>query len=90
VDLRLVGRLITVCVAHFAFHAISDAFWAPFWKTYIILLLAQCIPASVWFTIGGVLDIRSLLKMLQTSSRDPLDDGRVAHETVDEEVLVTH
>jgi SSS family solute:Na+ symporter len=70
---------ISVCVAHFAFHAISDAFWAPFWRTYIILLMVQCVPVSIWFTIGGVKDIRDLLQRLETAKRDPLDDGRVSH-----------
>jgi len=72
---------IGVSIAHFAFNAIPDRFWPGFWHVYLILLIVQCVPASIWFTAGGILDIRSLLKTLQTSSRDPLDDGRVAHET---------
>jgi SSS family solute:Na+ symporter len=68
---------IGVSVAHFAFNAISDQFWVMFWKAYIGVLVLQCGPVAIWFTIGGVKDIRALLATLNTAVRDPKDDGFV-------------
>jgi len=68
---------IGVSIAHFAFNSISDQFWVMFWKAYIGVLVLQCGPVAVWFTIGGVKDIRALLATLQTAVRDPKDDGFV-------------
>ena len=74
---------IAVSIAHFAFNAISDQFWVSFWKAYIAVLVLQCAPVAVWFTIGGVKDIRALLATLQTAVRDPKDDGFVGGSAED-------
>lgn len=68
---------IGICAAHFMFNAITDHFWVLFWHVYLSALLVQSIPVMIWFTIGGVLDIRSLMTTLQTAVRDVTDDGRV-------------
>ena len=43
--------------------------------------LGCAIVVTVWFTIGGVLDIRYLFRQLRGRAADPSDDGRV--KTVD-------
>ena len=38
---------------------------------------------TIWFTWGGVHDIRGLFRLLATAKRDATDDGRVVHEKDD-------
>ncbi|MEO7717842.1 MAG: sodium:solute symporter [Capsulimonas sp.] len=68
---------VAVSAMHFVWNAIPETFWPKFWHTYLLILVAQSVPAIVWFTIGGLKDTRDVLKLLKTVSRDPLDDGRV-------------
>jgi solute:Na+ symporter, SSS family len=53
--------------------------WAKFWHFYVILQLAVSVPATIWFTVGGIVDIRALFRTLAHTVRDPNDDGRVEH-----------
>ncbi len=80
------GVFLTVTILHFVFGIVADSFWEQFWHVYILAQLAACFPIIIWFTIGGVLDIRSLVKALQTAVRNPLDDGRVIHTVQGKEV----
>lgn len=57
----------------------SDGWWASFWHGYIWFYLVFNIILAVWFTIGGVVDIRFLMRQLATVQRDSTDDGRVIH-----------
>ena len=59
------------------FYPITDRGWASYWYATIIIYVVLSIPCAVWFTFGGVLDIRALLKHLDTAVRDEKDDGRV-------------
>jgi hypothetical protein len=61
----------------------SNEWWGKFWHFYIISQLAVGIPATIWFSIGGIVDIRSLFRTLATAVRDEKDDGRVIHESDD-------
>ncbi|MCC6683039.1 MAG: sodium:solute symporter [Phycisphaeraceae bacterium] len=52
--------------------------WATyFWIMNILLALAVGLVTSVWFTIGGVIDLRKMFHRLATMERNVLDDGRV-------------
>jgi hypothetical protein len=49
----------------------------------------MAIPATIWFTIGGISDVKALFKTLATAERDHTDDGRVyayADEAIPETV----
>jgi len=70
---------LAVSLLHFQFGLINDLFWQRFWHGYILAQLIAGVPILIWFTVGGVLDIRALVKALQTTVRNPLDDGRVLH-----------
>lgn len=59
------------------FGVVSEAAWATYWHVFIYTYLVLCAPVTVWFTIGGVFDIRALYKVLATATRDATDDGRV-------------
>lgn len=63
------------------FFQISDAAWARYHFINVILIPAVLsVPATIWFTVGGVLDIKALFRTLATAQRDHTDDGRVVHE----------
>ncbi len=52
--------------------------WAEYWYVVGILMpLGIGVVTSVWFTLGGVRDLRRLFRHLQTTQRNILDDGRV-------------
>lgn len=55
----------------------SDDAWATFWHVWVWTLVIIGIPATIWFTIGGIYDMRKLFRRLATLERDARDDGRV-------------
>jgi SSS family solute:Na+ symporter len=59
------------------FYPISDRAWGLNWYVGTVIGAVLSIPCAIWFTIGGVIDIRALLKHLDTAVRDDSDDGRV-------------
>ena len=61
---------VVVSIMHFGFDAIPDRFWAGFWRVYLLLLLAQSVPGVIWFAVGGVRDVRALLRELQTATSE--------------------
>ncbi len=56
---------------------VSDYSWSMYWKVTLIMNLVMSVPFVVWFTVGGVLDIRALYRHLDTAVPDHTDDGRV-------------
>lgn len=59
-------------------HPWPTSWWAQYWRIVGILMpLALGTVTSVWFTIGGIRDLRRLFRHLRTIRRDVLDDGRV-------------
>jgi len=63
-----------------------DGWWASYWYVAgLIVPIVMGIVTSVWFTIGGLRDLRRLFRRLRTLERNILDDGRVVdHRNVDE------
>jgi len=59
---------------------VSDQAWTTYWHANLLICAVLAFPSTVWFTIGGVIDIKALLKHLDTAVRDHTDDGRVIHE----------
>jgi solute:Na+ symporter, SSS family len=74
---------LVITAIHFAFGT-SQEWWTKFWHFYILLQFVIGIPAAVWFTVGGIIDIKALFKTLEKAVRDPTDDGSVRHEPDDE------
>jgi hypothetical protein len=60
-----------------------DSWWLGFWHTKIWIELSVAVVVIVWFTIGGVRDIRALLRTLSERDRDDADDGFVSRTTPD-------
>ncbi len=60
-----------------------DSWWLGFWHTKIWIELAVAVVVIVWFTIGGVRDVKALLQTLAQKDRDDADDGFVARDIPD-------
>jgi len=56
---------------------VSDDAWMKFWEYYIYVHLALSGIVLVWFTLGGFIDLRSMITSLQSEVRDHGDDGWV-------------
>jgi hypothetical protein len=77
------GSFLVITAIHFTFGT-SQEWWAKFWHFYILLQFVIAVPATIWFTVGGIHDIKALFKRLEEVVRDPMDDGRVRHESEEE------
>ncbi|HEY9249038.1 MAG TPA: sodium:proline symporter [Rariglobus sp.] len=62
-------------------HPWSDETWALYWRvTCIWMPLVLSVATTIWFTIGGVHDIRLFFQRLKTERVDASDDGVVHAE----------
>jgi SSS family solute:Na+ symporter len=52
--------------------------WAIFWGGYVMVAVLICAVVTLWLTIGGIIDMRSLYATLHTRIRDDSDNGTVA------------
>ncbi len=73
----ITGIFIVGCILAL-FYDFADASWMKFWYGYVVVLLVISAIVTVWFTIGGIRDIRSMLHRLSTMERDESDDGQLA------------
>ncbi len=59
-------------------HIWPDQWWVNYWfYAGIVLPIVLGTITSIWFTIGGIIDMRKLFKRLAMLHRDSTDDGRV-------------
>ena len=58
-------------------HSVSDASWAVFWRWFVLAQFIAGGAVFVWFTCGGVRDLRRMFARLRTLERDAADDGIV-------------
>ncbi len=56
---------------------LDNMHWAEFWRLYIYVQVILSLIVLIWFAIGGVSDLRSMLARLRVSQRDARDDGYV-------------
>ncbi|MCK5821918.1 MAG: hypothetical protein KAH17_08525 [Bacteroidales bacterium] len=56
---------------------VSDEVWLNFWRIYTWIYLITAIIVTIWFTIGGVKDLREMITALRTNLRDHSDSGFV-------------
>ena len=61
-------------------HNVSNEAWMKFWEVYVWIYLIVSIIVIVWFTIGGVINLKEMVTALKTMKRDHLDDGFVINE----------
>lgn len=55
--------------------------WINFWHFYVILGIVLGVITTIWFSIGGVVDLKDLLYRLRTMKRNENDDGSVSEDT---------
>lgn len=60
-------------------HVSSDESWMKFWKIYLIINIVMAVISFLWFTIGGVSDLKNMIAMLKSKVRDDSDHGYVEH-----------
>jgi SSS family solute:Na+ symporter len=56
---------------------VGNAPWMAFWKAYVSVYLAASVVVIVWFSAGGLRDLRRMIADLKTMTRDHGDDGFV-------------
>ncbi len=54
-----------------------DGLWLSFWHSKIWIEICVAAVVIVWFTMGGVRDVKKLLTTLSRKDRDDQDDGFV-------------
>ena len=59
---------------------VSDRSWMKYWEYYIYLNMVVSIIIIVWFTVGGISDLKHMISSLQSDHRDHGDDGWVHNE----------
>ena len=57
--------------------AVNLSNWKSFWHVYVIIAVSLGIITTIWFTIGGIIDLKDLLHRLSTAKREEHDDGSV-------------
>ena len=56
---------------------VGDLAWMRFWRTYTMIMLAVSIAVIVWFSIGGIINLKDMIRSLRTMTRDHADTGYV-------------
>ena len=57
--------------------AVGDPAWMRFWRVYTTIMLAVSIAVIVWFSVGGIIDLKKMIGTLKTMKRDHADTGYV-------------
>jgi hypothetical protein len=60
----------------------GEAAWAKFWHVYLYIGFAVLVSTTLWLGIGGLRDLRNLLRSLASTERDFSDDGSVKHAPI--------
>jgi SSS family solute:Na+ symporter len=56
---------------------VGDLAWMRFWRVYTMIMLAVSIAVIVWFSIGGIINLKDMIRSLRTMTRDHADTGYV-------------
>lgn len=54
--------------------------WKSFWHGYVLVAVSLGIITTIWFSIGGCVDLKDLLTRLKNQNVDEHDDGSVEHK----------
>ncbi len=60
-------------------HEVADRAWERFWQLFVYIQVVMALFVIVWFTLGGLGNIREMFRRLAVADRDETDDGMV-HE----------
>jgi SSS family solute:Na+ symporter len=56
---------------------VGNGLWMSFWKSYVWIYLVTSIIVIIWFSTGGLINLKAMIKTLKTMTRDHADDGFV-------------
>ncbi len=56
---------------------VSDISWMIFWKYFVYINLVYAFFIIIWFTIGGLIDLKKMISTLNLKERDHSDHGWV-------------
>jgi SSS family solute:Na+ symporter len=56
---------------------VGNEAWMAFWKIYVTIYLSVSVVVIVWFSAGGFINLRDMIKMLKTMTRDHADSGYI-------------
>jgi len=56
-------------------HDVADTAWMEYWKIQTIIYGVISAVVLVWFSVGGVKDMREMFRALGSAHRDDSDDG---------------
>ena len=56
---------------------VTDQTWLRFWYWFIIFCTVLSALLGIWYSVGGLIDLKKMLRLLRTAKRDDLDDGTV-------------
>lgn len=59
--------------------------WLAFWHGYTWIIFGGSVAVTIWFTIGGLYDLRYLFRTLRSRPADADDDGRVVASSDDQD-----
>jgi len=68
---------LLIVVIYRAFYDISDEMWSKYWQFQMWLGLVLSSITTVWFTIGGISDLKKMFHSLKTRKIDLADDGEI-------------
>jgi solute:Na+ symporter, SSS family len=57
------------------FYPLSEKFWSTFWQYYVWMGFAIGCFTTIWFLIGGIIDLQKLIVRLRNIVTDQSDDG---------------
>lgn len=64
-------------IYNFFIHKITNTSWMHFWMIYTYIFLTASIIVTIWFTIGGIKNLREMISALRHNIRDDSDSGFV-------------
>jgi SSS family solute:Na+ symporter len=70
------GIFIAGTIYNLIFDVPEDS-WLAFWHGWTWFILACSVVVTIWFTIGGWMDLGDMFRRLRRYKDNPLDDGRV-------------
>ena len=61
-------------------HGAGAVSWLPFWRTYVIIYLVASIFVIIWFSAGGLINLKEMIRTLKVMKRDHTDSGFVMRD----------
>jgi SSS family solute:Na+ symporter len=58
-------------------HEVGNGPWMSFWKAYVWIYLVTSVIVVCWFAVGGLRNLRDMVRALRTMDRDHADSGFV-------------